>query len=539
MNRFYNSVVFLTNELFDEDYTVGQMGLIQWLRDNVGTIVCWVISAVGFMIVAAAIIRNTLAGLYLAYPRLWDRVSKVKSDMENNLASAGGGGGGGGEKLKQKASSLLLLLCTILPDVKSATDFAQKEDGSTDASADSSFSKKKWLTTAIPQFLGLVLIGMLIFYGYPSKLANFVGNIATWGADAVFDNVDPVQLVKKVANGIAVVDLGTDNATSPYEANVNAMVKSAVKQVYTKYSDMQSQPLQSTATEIENNVLSTFNGSDELVTLLNDVDGFEVTSAVQLTSTTPNVNSSFKQVKDGVALYRATSTNGITMYKYYFDTASLPTGSTKVGANDYLVFTISATPKSLAATSAAKLYVLVPGNTVPSGTLDTDSTGKVKYTFTSNIVFNTAGGVFIRSGAKVTIQMLDDSGNIKESVDGTFMSDKGSAKIVMSQNSWTSALNRAGTYKTVRILLPSGSYVSHARTDSNGVTINTSITCAALVLSTQNVESSDTYFALEYKWNEARTHLSDAKTSTSWVLKDTAELTKMLEEYGKSKTSEE
>ena len=192
-----NNVSFLMGQIFDEQYSVGQMGLIEWLRQNVGMVVCWLISAVGFLIVSAAIIKNALAGLYLAFPKLWNKVYEVRQRAEQSATSMAGG-----EKGKKLVGGFLVLLLSILPDVKSATEFGEDAEGGQSGAVDS-FTKKKWLTKAIPEFVALTMIGMLIWFGYPTKLTNWIGETGRFALDAFFDNVDPVQLTKKVFDGIA------------------------------------------------------------------------------------------------------------------------------------------------------------------------------------------------------------------------------------------------------------------------------------------------------------------------------------------------
>ena len=279
----YNLFVVLSNTaLFYEEYTVGQAGLITWLRDNAGVIICYVISAVGFLIVAAAIIKNALAGLYLAFPRMWDKVSEVRKNVESGFENMAGG-----EKGKKAVGTFAILLLSMLPDVKSATEFGEGGDSEMSSGEGKKFMKKQWISKAIPEFIALCMIGMLIFYGYPTKLANWIGNTGRFALDAFFDNVDPVQLTKKVFTGISTYELATDSATNSLEKNVNALTRSAVKQMYTKYSDMQSQPLQETALSVETLILNVANDCTGLNAILSEQDGLTVSFMSQLTATKP------------------------------------------------------------------------------------------------------------------------------------------------------------------------------------------------------------------------------------------------------------
>lgn len=357
VKMFLTQVAFLMNNaLFDEEYTVGQAGAIDWLRANVGTIICYAISAIGFLIVAAAIIRNALAGLYLAFPNMWDKVHDVRQAIEQGLTATGGGGSGGGEKFKKVAASMGSVLLSMLPDVKDATDFADESEGGKPGGESLKLKRKQWLTKSIPSFLALCMIGMAIYYGYPTKLANYVGETVRFGLDAIFENVDPVQAAKNIFEGINTYELATDSATNSLEKNVNALTRSAVKQVYTKYSDMQGQPLQETALEIETAILNVVGSCPELNEIMQEQGDYTVAFMAQLTATKPALSTSFDSVvvKDTANkteetienLFVAKSTSGVKQYKFQMRAKDLSTGSQKVGDNDWILVTVNATPMS-------------------------------------------------------------------------------------------------------------------------------------------------------------------------------------------------
>lgn len=466
-----NKLILLTNNaLFDEDFTVGQEGLIAGLKDNVGVIVCYVISAIGFIIVAAAIIKNALAGLYLAYPKLWDKVHTVRQQMEDGFKNQATGG----EKWKKVTGSVMMILISALPDVKDATEFGEDENGQ-NSKATSSFEKKQWLLKAIPEFLALVMIGMLIYYGYPTKLANWVGETGRFALDAFFDNVDPVQLTKNVFDGLATYELATDSATSSSERNVNGIVRSAVKQMYTRYSDMHQQPLQQTATLLEQDILADFASVVELATVLEEPDGLTVSYAVQLTSTSPVINKAFTEVQpvEGAALtgkmYSATSTSGVRQFKYYIKASTYPTGSTKVGELDYLLITVNATPKSQTVVNAAKV-------SIATGMPDLSGT-PIKFVI-SNVNFNITNGVYVISGAPVTVNVY--GGSNPGQFSGTISVEGTQAWITMSSTVAQRFCTAASTCTYVDVLLPEKSYTLYTQTGEGGAEITSKLNMLAI-----------------------------------------------------------
>lgn len=468
-----NKLILLTNNaLFDEDFTVGQEGLIAGFKDNVGVIVCYIISAIGFIIVAAAIIKNALAGLYLAYPKLWDKVHTVRQQMEDGLKNQATGG----EKWKKVTGSVMMILISALPDVKDATEFGEDENGQ-NSKATSSFEKKQWLLKAIPEFLALVMIGMLIFYGYPTKLANWVGETGRFALDAFFDNVDPVQLTKNVFDGLATYELATDSATSSSERNINGIVRSAVKQMYTRYSDMHQQPLQQTATLLEQDILADFGNVTDLATVLEEPDGMTVSYAVQLTATAPNINKAFQAVQSNAPLngsmFTATSTSGVKQYKYYIKTSEYPTGSTKVGPTDYLLVTVNATPKSQTVVNAAQVTAHTSAFNVNYGSFN----GSVS--IPGDVKFNVTGGIYVVNGAPVTINVNKD-GSIIHQATGTIQVTGTQAVIVMSQTTAQKLNDKISSDTFVDILLPSKSYVLYTTSGANGAEITSKVSVMAI-----------------------------------------------------------
>ena len=480
MKFYLDRLILLTNSaLFDENYTVGQEGLIASLKDNIGVIVCYIISAVGFVIVAAAIIRNALAGLYLAYPKLWDKVHKVKQQLEDGFEKSATGG----EKWKKVSGSIMMILISALPDVKDATDFSEDENGNS-SSGNDKFRKKQWLITAIPEFLTLVMIGMLIYYGYPTKLANWVGETGRFALDAFFDNVDPIQLTKNVFDGIATYELATDSATSTAERNINGIVRSAVKQMYTRYSDMHQQPLQQTATLLEQDILTDFYLNNDLATILEEPDGLTVSYAVQLTSTSPNINKVFSLMSSENAgqpmsgkLYGATSTSGVRQFKYIIKADKYPTGSTKVGALDYILITINATPKSQTVVNSIMATAHVGNFEVATSNTSFSING---------INFNYTGGIYTTSGAPVTVKVFDKAGQEKFKTSGTLEIEGISASVSFGTNKplgdLSVALTTAGEGSYVEVILPNKSYTTYTTTSGQGAEITSKMTVYALRL---------------------------------------------------------
>lgn len=507
-----NVVILMNSALFDEEYTVGQAGLISWLRDNVGMIICWAISAIGFLIVAAAILRNALAGLYLAFPNMWDKVHNVRKAVESGLDA----GVQGGEKVKKVAASFGSILLSMLPDVKESTDFG--EDGEMNTSHDPNgngqsiaFMRKKWLTKSIPSFLILCMIGMLIYYGYPTKLANFIGEAGRFGLDAIFDNVDPIQLANKVFDGINTYELATDSATSSLEKNINVLTRSAVKQVYTKYSDMQSQPLQETALYIESSFLNMANDCTELKSILEEEDGYTVSFMAQLTVTRPVMSDAFKQADVGDAsggkvpgLYVAKSSAGVKQFKYELKASELPHGnSQKVGANDWILVTVNATPTSLS--TAQKSNITYVDFIKDMNITNQDSTTQLyEYTLDLTASSDADKGIYTTDGAHVDILVTNGVREDNESVSTTPYSGtlKVTGGIVTLQvNTKTKEALNNNDVDFIDISMPKQSYTMYEH-KTNGVTINTKVSVASYRIIIRDDADSDKNGWINRNWND-------------------------------------
>lgn len=475
---FTRMSVFLTSGgLFDENYTQGQLGLIEGFKDNAGTVVCWVVSIVGFAIVAAAIIKNALAGLYLAFPKLWDKVHDYRKSLEDSM-----GGGSGGSGVKKHLGSIAIILFSLLPDVKDQTEFADDEAGG--SAANNSMKKKEWFTKAIPQFLALVTVGMLIFYGYPSKLANWLGDAGLYLGDAFFDNVDPVQIVKKVTNGITTYTLITDDSTDPLEQSVNDITKDVMKSVYTRYSDMHKDYVQHAATEFESTFLSEFRGVAIVNDFLSNADGYSVSYTTQLLSGTPNFSDAYKKQDGADAMWIAQSTSGTYSVKLVVNMSDVNTGSTKVGATDYVLVTVNAVPSALSVVSSANIAI-----GLPAADFNSLIKGNKNNAYHFELQHNCGNGATdtkITWGASVVVTAYDIDGNalgngVKATIQNVTSSQNSNVKpyVVLAESAYkelTSILSTNGTKVAyIQIMAPKSTYHKVSVVSDTGVTTTTKV----------------------------------------------------------------
>jgi len=341
--------MMLTGDLFAEDWTQGNLNSIPWLTNNLGKLACIVISAVGFGIVIFSILKNALSGLYVVNPKLFDKVDDVQKAIGLGDYAAEGALGGLTQKVP-KIGSILQSLLALIPNVKALTDF----DG-----VDSSvIDKKQYFMKAIPWLVAQIFIGMIIFYGYPAKIAQWCGNAGTTVIDLCLNNVDPVETVAGLADKMVIADFATDGSSDPYDQFVNQASKSAWRDIVGHLTDMNKQYRASSAYEVEGVIQTAFVN----VSQLQQTEGWDVKIVTSYTTQEPSVATGYAQEGD-LWTNAATLGQGSTItYKYWFTiTGNVTTGSTMVdvdGHTDYEVITVTLTPSALkTSTKATGQYI--------------------------------------------------------------------------------------------------------------------------------------------------------------------------------------
>ena len=385
-------------DLFSETWTEGNLYQIQGLTEALGSFACTVISVVGFGIVIFSILKNAMSGLYVVNPTFWDKVDEVKSQAVSNMqGTVNDLTGKSGNYAAQKIGGVFTFLLGLIPNIKALTDFDD----------DVEIDKKQYFMKSIPLLVAQIFIGMLIFFGYPAKIAEWIGDGATYAISAVINNVDPVQVVQGVSDKFTVYTLSTDGSVVPMEKVINKMSAEMTTTVATKYSDMKKQPTQETALAIESNLLTNFTNST-LTSILGADEGYNITISATAQSVAPTVSESYRKL-EGSNVWMAQATNGTYSFKYWIQATTLPTGSTMVGSDDYFVWTIQATPVAVSNTSTANLIIF--------GGINTTGTTKgttVSYTINGITVGSNSGSdVKGTLGQSMVVEVLSkDDGSV-------------------------------------------------------------------------------------------------------------------------------
>lgn len=389
------------------EFSEGNLYTVQPLVNMLGGFAVKVISIVGFGIVIFSILKNAMSGLYVVNPSFWDKVDDIKAQAINGVSGTVNElvGKTNGNYAAQKLGGVFTFLLNCIPNIKALTDF---DDGAP-------VDKKQYFMKSIPLLIAQIFIGMLIFFGYPAKIANWIGTGGTYVITAMINNIDPVEVVSGISDAITVYSLATDGSPEPFDQTINKCASEMIRVVQTKYSDMKKDPTQETAYALESFLQQALE-SDTVRGIIGASEGYDVKVSAQATSSVPTYSGAFKPAanQSGLPCMMAQATNGIVQIKTWIAGTSLPTGSTKVGADDYFVWTITATPVAISSTSNSNLIVFGGFNT-PTSTSD----GHLNLTLQGITIGNGDGDLRGTPGKSIIVDAVDAAGTIQNSYTAT------------------------------------------------------------------------------------------------------------------------
>lgn len=394
-----------SKNLFSADWTEGNLYGISGLVEKLGGFACTVISIVGFGIVIFSILKNAMSGLYVVNPNFWDRVDEIKtqavsdaSDLVNNAT------GGSSNVAVQKLGSFMSFLLGYIPNIKALTDF---DEGDVP-------DKKQYFMKAIPLLVAQIFIGMLIFFGYPAKIANWIGTGATAALSAVLNNYDPVSIVTGLSDSFVTYHLSTDGSTDPWEQNVNKMASEMTTIMHTRYGDMQNDVVQQYAYAIEQNLLSAMDEA-EIRNVIGAKEGYSYSINATISNSNPGVSSAYSTVGGNSQVYRAMATNGTYSFKYILPVPTIITDSsatTKAFSSDFFIWTINATPVAVSSVSTSQFIALGGVSELTTGLISNSSAGTATMSITGAKWGKTAGTGYISGslGKACVVNFCDSSG---------------------------------------------------------------------------------------------------------------------------------
>lgn len=204
----------------------GMMSTISGVTDVVDGAFMTVITFVAFFIISVALLRNVLAGAYCAFPKFWDQVAHAHEENENTAFF---------EQIKgikdsyktASMGSIKTFFFRIVPNIKCLTDFE-----------DDTLSAKSYFIKAIPQMIGVVIIGVFIYNGY---YRDFTAVIANTGSELIERTVlsfDPVGAFDTIMNTAGKPTFATDGLIDAFSKNKNRVANDIYSAIIAKYTDI-------------------------------------------------------------------------------------------------------------------------------------------------------------------------------------------------------------------------------------------------------------------------------------------------------------
>jgi hypothetical protein len=280
----------MDNSLFNVEWTTGDLNIkaVSVVAKYLGIVAAAVISIVGFGIVWAAILKNAMSGLYAVAPKFWDRVDEVKKAGIRNGEAAGKIAQGNNEVMKLLGSITGFLL-SICPNVKAMTDFDTEM-----------LDAKAYFMRSIPLMCLSIFIGVFIFFGYPSQVAEKVSEFGTGIFDVVLTNIDPHEWVESLPDKLAVLKFSTDGSMNEFDKCVNKVARKAAT-TYVGTVEMTKEKRLDAALAIESWVITQMQECSEYC----DSDKYDmsVTATIYKTANYPDVSTVNGQVQDGNAQF--------------------------------------------------------------------------------------------------------------------------------------------------------------------------------------------------------------------------------------------
>lgn len=233
--------MYLDNNLFNPAWTTGSLSAVAPIVHVIGIFAMWVISIGGFFMVILPIIRNVINGIYVVAAPLCDKIDEAHKTKFVTKEYWKGQVGGGNE-LAATVGGITTVLLGLVPNFKALSDF---ESGIVDP--------KTWFIKAIPKMCIYVCIGVLIFYGYPSRIADKYSTAVTATIDVALNNIDPKAIIDRAEEFKAFTggDFASSEATDTLGKNTYALSKGIYGTMKSTYSDMSKDNLVSSSRKIE------------------------------------------------------------------------------------------------------------------------------------------------------------------------------------------------------------------------------------------------------------------------------------------------
>lgn len=302
------------NNLFNPEFTTGDLSKIKPIVRVVQTVSVWIISIIGLAITISTILKQAVHGLYATNPQFWDKVDEIHRQKLGATVDRGG------NQIQMILGFGLSFFFSLVPNIKAITEF----DGDT-------VDPKTFFTKSLPISCLYLFIGVFIFYGYTTKVGEKISMFGTELLDNFFLQIDPLEWAAKIPTSFAKVNLSTSGSKADFDKEVNKITSKAYGALKTNLGDITKEKQPRVALEVESWVISCM----EEVRQYTDTDNWDMQFNAR---TTPDF-SDLTKVHGGKNAEETEYTFAWQKPISEFDTGS---ASTNVGT-DYLRFDVTFT----------------------------------------------------------------------------------------------------------------------------------------------------------------------------------------------------
>ena len=220
------------SEILDQPRYEGAINEISGLTQVVDTGFIIFITFIAFFIISVAMLRNVLAGAYVAYPKFWDKVAEAH-DEKREMAYYERVTGFFKEGWKSASGgSLEKFILRFVPNVKLWTDFAEADGNE--------IAPKDYFIKAIPQMILVIIIGVFIYNGYYRDTANKITGVGAELFHRFVTEVDPTEVIYRITESSGTPDFASDDSEDRKMQLVNKIAHDIYAAVLSKYNDIES-----------------------------------------------------------------------------------------------------------------------------------------------------------------------------------------------------------------------------------------------------------------------------------------------------------
>lgn len=249
----------------------GAVEQIQWLTKWFDQFSVQIISVCAFLIIAAAFLKNAMAGTYCANSKFWDKVADAHAKKDALSMSTIKGYFTGGQYQNTTVAGFKDGILALIPNVKSFTEFE-----------DADIQPKQYFMRSIPQMCMCVIIGIFIYNGYYRDTAAVIGEFGSEAFTRIMTAASPSEFLDKITQTTGMPALITDGATDPQGKLLNKIADAGRKACITEFGISSNAGKIKISQEVENWVLDKVQYAVEPYMQDLPDDSWKVTAKVKL-----------------------------------------------------------------------------------------------------------------------------------------------------------------------------------------------------------------------------------------------------------------